>query len=368
MIRVLHVFGLTDRGGAETMIMNYYRNIDRNEIQFDFVNHTTKECAYDQEIRSMGGRIFHIPKYKGYNHFQYQKAWKYLFKAHPEYKIIHIHYFSLAGAIVGVAKKCGVKVRITHVHSVGTNTSKVNPRHIMCQILKPFMLKNSTHFFACGELAGRDYFGNSKKYEIIPISINSTNFTPNPKVGCELRQQLDIPLDALVIGHVGRFIHVKNHLFLIDIFKALKRRHANSYLILIGSGALLEEVKKKTVLLGLSDSVRFIGIQSNINEWLQTFDVFVMPSILEGFPVSVIEAQAAGLPCVISDTIDHTVNITKNISFVNLNATPEYWANVIITSLKECNKEAFIEISKSKYDVKQSTSLLTEFYYTSIHK
>lgn len=367
MIRVLHVFGKTDRGGAETMIMNYYKHIDRAKIQFDFVNHTIEECAYDKEIVSMGGRIFHIPQYKGYNHFQYRKAWKKLFKGHPEYKIIHIHYFSLAGAIVGIAKKCGVDIRITHVHSVGTNASRFNPKLIMSQLLKPCMLKYSTHFFACGEMAGKCYFGNSRKYEVIPIAINTIDFLPDKEIGCYLRRQLNIPADALVVGHVGRFVSVKNHLFLLDIFEALKRKHPDSYLVMIGTGPLMDEVKKKIASLGLSDWVRLTGIQSNVNEWLQVFNVFVMPSILEGFPVSVVEAQAAGLPCVVSDTIDCTVNISKNVFFVSLKAGTDKWSDTILKSSKKDYKNSFAEVEKSQYDIKYATSRLVNFYISNYH-
>ncbi|WP_287621073.1 glycosyltransferase family 1 protein [Parabacteroides sp.] len=362
MIRILHIFGLTDRGGAETMIMNYYRNIDRNEIQFDFVNHTTKECAYDPEIRSLGGRIFHIPRYKGYNHFQYQKAWKKLFKTHPEYKIIHIHYFSLAGAIVGVAKKCGVTVRITHVHSVGTNAFKFDLRLIRKLLLKPIMFKYSTHFFACGKNAGDVYFGKSCKYKIIPIAINTIDFSPNRETRLLLRKKLNIPNNALVIGHVGRFTRVKNHSFLLEIFDRLNQLHHNCYLVLIGNGSLFNMIERKISLLNLSHRVRLLGLQSNINEWIQTFDAFVMPSFFEGFPVSVIEAQAAGLPCIISDVIDPTVNITGNVSFISLNKGVSDWSEAILKSTKEACKNNFDIIRKTEYDIKHAVIQLTTFY------
>lgn len=362
MIRVLHVFSLTNRGGAETMIMNYYRNIDRSKIQFDFVNHTTKECAYDKEILSMGGRIFHIPQYKGYNHFQYRKAWKMLFKAHSEYKIIHIHYFSLAGAIVDIAKTCGVKVRITHVHSVGTYASRFNLRFIMVQLLKPWMLKYSTHFFACGEKAGESYFGKMRKCKVIPNAINTMYFLPNQEFYYNFRQKLNIPNNALVLGHVGRFVGVKNHLFLLEIFEKLRRKYPNSYLVMVGSGELFSEIKEKITSLGLSDWVRLVGIQSNVHEWLQVFDVFVMPSILEGFPVSVVEAQAAGLPCVVSDVIDKTVNITGNVAFVPLAAGVDIWIEAIVKSRKEDFENSFNKIKESEYDIKRATRQMIDFY------
>lgn len=363
MIRVLQVVNAADRGGAETMIMNLYRNINRDEIQFDFTNHNGRRAAYDDEIESLGGQIHHLPKFKGYNYSQYVAAWRDLFRKHPEYKIVHIHNYNIAGIVSKIAHKMGVPTIITHSHSTRLNMPWVKKK--VFYLFYQSLLKYSTHRFSCGENAGKFLF-KDKDFTIVPNAIDVNRFKYNPHKRAELRAKLGIPDTATVYGNVGTFRTPKNHSFLIDIFAEIHKVRPESKLLLIGSGELLENIKKKVTDLNLQDSVFFLGQRSNVNEWLSAFDVFLMPSLWEGFPVSVVEAQCAGLPCAVSDVIDSSVNITGEVSFISLKMDATKWRDVI-QSISPTDRDRMGEIiSASNFDIEKASRWLNEFYKSSI--
>jgi glycosyltransferase involved in cell wall biosynthesis len=361
-LRVLQVFARMDRGGAETMIMNLYRNMNRSEVQFDFVVHTNDHCSFDDEIKELGGKIFRIPAYQGRNHLSYKKSWEAFFKTHPEYKIIHGHLRSTASIYLKIAKKYGL-VTIAHSHSTSSGTGL------------PALIKNTLQYpiryigdflFACSQAAGIWLFGEKackrENFYLLNNAIDSNKFIVNETLRRDKREEIQIQ-DKFVIGHVGRFNYPKNHEFLIDIFKAIHDKESNSVLMLVGDGELRKKIENKVAVLGLTNSVIFTGLRHDIPELLQAMDVILFPSLYEGLPVTIIEAQAAGLPCVISDQITTEVQISDLITSISLKEPPERWAETVLSYLGQSyRKNTYSEIAKAGYDIKQTSKWLQNFY------
>lgn len=360
-MRVLHVFGGMGRGGAETMVMNLYRNIDRTKMQFDFIVHTRDKCAYDDEIMALGGRIYRVPRYKGKNHLQYKKAWNSFFKEHPEYKIIHGHVRSTASIYLKIAKKHGLAT-IAHSHSTSSGTGF---SAIVKNILQYQIRYIADYLFACSESAGIWLFGKKAckgdNYYILNNAIDTQKFIYNEKKRMEKRKEFQLE-DKFVIGHVGRFYGAKNHNFLIDIFKAIHDRNNNAVLMLVGDGELRQSIEKKVNDLGLNNKVIFTGVRSDIPDILQSMDVFLFPSLYEGLPVTLIEAQATGLSCIISDTITSEVCITPYIKPVSLSKTANEWADIVISSGKIDRIDTSHYIKENGFDIQETVKKLTMFY------
>jgi len=364
MIRVLQVFAQMDRGGSETMIMNYYRHINRDNIQFDFVVHTTKRCAFDDEIEQLGGRIFHLPRFKGYNYFQYKKAWKRLFDANPEFQIIHVHFFTIAGAILPVAKECNIPVRIEHCHIADPRYSII---HRMGDVILRYKaIKNATDFFACSEEAGHYFFGNLP-FSVIKNAIDIRQFSFNATVRNKLRNELNIS-NQFVIGHIGRFEEQKNHRLIIDILAEVSKLNKNSILLLIGDGSLKENILEKCDSLGLKSKVIFTGVRTDIPQLLQAMDVFLFPSLFEGLGIVAIEAQAAGLHTIVSDKVPEEVHITPFIERISLDISPNAWAEKILQyNNNYVREDTFNDICKAGYDIKNNATELEKFYNSKIN-
>ena len=329
MIRVLHVLGGLNRGGAETMVMNLYRNIDRSKVQFDFIVHTKNKCDYDDEIKSLGGRVYNVPKYTGKNHFEYKKAWIRFFKEHSEYKIIHGHVRSTAAIYLKIAKKNGLTT-ISHSHNTSSgkglsavvkNTFQYPTRYV------------AEYLFACSEFAGKWLFGRKSLHKdnfyILNNAIDGKSFIFDKKIREDKREEFKIK-DRFVIGHIGRFHPQKNHDFLIDIFKKVHDINNNAVLMLVGDGELKQIIQEKIENLGLCDSVIFTGVRSDIPDLLQAIDVFVFPSIFEGLGIVAVEAQAAGIPCIVADTIPKEAYITDLIKSISLSEPVDVWSKAIL--------------------------------------
>lgn len=364
-VHVLVLDTVMDRGGAEAMIMNYMRNINRDIIKFDFLTNRDYRAAYEDEIESLGGKVYHMcPMYPGKFH-RYKKEVREFLKEHPEYKIIHSNLEERSYLPLKVAKKMGVPVRISHSHN---RPLGINPKLIVRYYFR-FMLKfYNTHMFACGEEAGDWLYGkkNRDNVTIMNNAVDANQYRYNPEVSKEMKKQLGIE-GKKVIGHVGRFFSQKNHGFLIDIFNEIHKKDKDTVLLLVGGGelddALKKQIKEKVRNLGLEDAVEFLGVREDVDRIVQTFDVFMLPSLFEGLPVTMVEAQAAGLPCVISDKVPIQCDLTGNVWVVPLEESPEKWADVVLDKANNFEKrDTYQQIADAGFDIKSQAKWLEEFY------
>lgn len=364
-VHVLVLDTVMDRGGAEAMIMNYMRNINRDIIKFDFLTNRDYRAAYEDEIESLGGKVYHMcPMYPGKFH-RYKKEVREFLKEHPEYKIIHSNLEERSYLPLKVAKKMGVPVRISHSHN---RPLGINPKLIVRYYFR-FMLKfYNTHMFACGEEAGDWLYGkkNRNNVTIMNNAVDANQYRYNPEVSKEMKKQLGIE-GKKVIGHVGRFFPQKNHGFLIDIFNEIHKKDKDTVLLLVGGGelddALKNQIKEKVRNLGLEDAVEFLGVREDVDRIVQTFDVFLLPSLFEGLPVTMVEAQAAGLPCVISDKVPIQCDLTGNVWVVPLEESPEKWADVVLDKANNFEKrDTYQQIADAGFDIKSQAKWLEEFY------
>lgn len=360
--RILQVLGRLDRGGAETMIMNLYRNIDRDKIQFDFVICTKDECSFTNEIKSLGGRIFSVPRFNFKNSMEFIKAWHDFFKSHKEYKIIHGHLRSTASIYLSIAKKYGL-VTIVHSHS----TSSGNGFSAFVKNMLQYPIRYiADYLFACSDAAGIWLFGEKacKKanYFILNNAIDAKKFTYDEQKRCEIRKKLNIE-DKFVIGHIGAFRSQKNHEFIIDIFNEVYKKSDKAVLLLIGDGELKSGIEKKVCDLNLTHCVIFTGVSAEVSSLLQAMDVFLFPSLYEGLPVVLIEAQATGLVCFVSDTISKESSVTDLIGYYSLNSAAKTWADRIIEySHGYLRRDTYNDIKNADYDIETTAKWVEEFY------
>lgn len=363
-IRVLHVIGIMNRGGAETMIMNLYRHIDRSKVQFDFVENSSEPAVFDEEILSLGGRIFRCPHYNGKNHFTYVKWWNDFFKAHPkEYPIVHGHLGSTASIYLSVAKKYGAYA-IAHSHSSGTDHSL----HANLYQIMSYNTRNvADYFFACSEAAGKERFGSKvvsgDHYAVLNNAIDVNRFSYNPSVRNAVRDELGIGQIQLVVGHIGRYTKEKNHEFILKIFSELKKMDSNARLLMVGDGTLRTHIMQMAEQASLSSDVIFTGVRSDVERLVQAMDVFVLPSLYEGLPVTMVEAQTAGLPCIISDKVPPECILTEGlVNIMPLSASPEAWAEKILAMRAIPRTDRREEIAAHGFDITTEAVKLQEFY------
>ncbi|MBT1180844.1 glycosyltransferase family 1 protein [Bifidobacterium sp. CP2] len=364
-----------DRGGAETMMMNYLRHMDRSKVTYDFLVNRDYHAAYEDEIERLGGRIYRMcpmyPQYFG----RYKKEFREFLKAHPEYRIIHSNleersYFGLREAY-----KLGVPVRIAHAHNrpVGFDVKSVFREYFRLRLPRYV-----THMFACGEEAGDWLFGVKNRGRVIQQrnAIDTSLYRFDPAVRAEVRGEFGVKDSAFVLGHVGRFFPQKNHEFLIDIFAALHKIRPDSELWLVGGGELNDELKNriraKADGLGLHDAVRFLGVRSDVNRIMQGMDSFILPSLFEGLPFTMIEAQASGLPCTISDRVPKQCDVTGNVQIVPLAANPDEWAKRVLAQAaapKIADRTQGPElVTKAGFDITKNAAWLQDFYLDALAK
>lgn len=355
-IRVLQVVTYMGRGGLETMLMNYYRNIDRDKVQFDFLTHRDERWDYDDEIESLGGKIYHLPKLNPFSK-SYLNALDKFFKEHKEYQIVHCHQDCLSGVVLKVAKKNGVKFTIAHAHSASQDK---NLKYIIKTLAKKNIKKYSDKMFACGEEAGKWMF-ETDNFEVLNNAIDTDLYTYNKEKADKVKKKFDIE-NKFVVGHVGRFNYPKNHKFIIDVFYEGQKIKEDSVLMLVGDGDLRHEIEQKVQDLGLSDKVIFTGVRSDVNDLMQGMDVFLFPSLYEGLPVTMVEAQASGLKCIISDKVPFECKMTENVVVVKLEESPQKWAKEVIKYEKYERKNTKEEIVKANFDIKANAKYLQEFY------
>lgn len=364
-IRVAQIIGKWLGGGVESVVMNYYRNIDRNKIQFDFICDNDSTNIPYAEIESLGGKVILIPPYQKV--IKYHKELKRVLKE-GNYKIVHSHINTLSVFSLFAAKCAGVPVRIAHSHS--TTNKKEKRKNLMKQLLRPFSKVFATDYMCCSELAGRWLFGD-KEYDkgnvyLLNNAIDLDKFRYDETVRREKRKELNIKDDTLVIGHVGRFVEQKNHRFLIDIFNEVHKQNENSILLLVGQGPLMEKIKEKVKSLGIEDCVKFLGQRNDINELYQVMDLFLFPSLYEGLGMVAVEAQVSGLPCVVATEIPEIAKVTEKITFINLENKIEIWTEIIFKYLKNINRKNInFTNGIKKYDIIKETTKLEKKYLNS---
>lgn len=357
MVRVLQVVTYMGRGGLETMLMNYYRHIDRNKVQFDFLVHRDFEADYDQEILDLGGRIYHVSRLVPWSRF-YRTELKKFFHEHPEYQIVHVHQDCLSSVALQCAKECGVPVRIAHSHSSGAVKDIKYPikLHYMKQIPK-----YATHMFACGKQAG-DWMFSGNEYRIIRNAIDVEKYQYSADIDKRVRLEFGLG-EKMIVGHVGNFTAAKNHMFLLDMFQEVLKKREEARLLLVGGGEGMNPVREKAKNLGIQDRIIFTGVRSDVNRLMQAMNVFVFPSLYEGLPVTMIEAQASGLPCIISDHVSDECIVSRGlVSGMPLEESPARWAECILQQSDRRHENHRKEIQEAGYDISTAAKKLEKFY------
>lgn len=360
--RILMIFTIMNRGGAETMIMNYYRNIDRSKVQFDFVVHRPQKGAYDDEIRLLGGKIYVFPTVKPGNFCAYKKQIREFLEEHPEYTIIHSHAQELSYYFYKIAHKKGVPHIITHSHNASMLWDFKAPLRILWRKL---MFRYINTYFTCGIEAGKHFFGKERaKHSILmPNAIDVERFKFNPESREKVRQEFCINENEFVVGHIGRFTPQKNHPFLLDVFRAFVERNPCAKLILVGTEDEQKSVRRKAEELCIADKVIFAGLRTDIPDILSAFDCILMPSLFEGVSVAMIEEQASGCPLITSTNVPKEVGLLPSTEFVSLKSDISKWVNVVEKYMKiERNALAWKIIEKAGYDIKSNALWLQNFY------
>lgn len=360
-IRVAHIMGKMVSGGVESVVMNYYRNINKGKVQFDFIVDEDSTYIPTNEIESMGGRVIIVPPYQKIH--SYIKRLKEIFIKN-EYKIVHSHLNTLSIFPLYAAKISNVPLRIAHSHS--TSNKKEWKKNILKNILKPFSKINATHYFCCSELAGRWLFGDKTydddKVKLINNAIDIDKFIYNEEIRDKIRKEIKVE-NKLVIGHVGRFVEQKNHTGLIDIFNEIYKINPDSILLLAGDGPLLGDIRNKVNSLNLTDAVKFLGVRKDINNIMQGIDVFLLPSLYEGLPVVGVEAQAAGCLCILSSNMTKETKVIETTKFLHISDEPKEWAKHILEEYKNFKrKDTKQEIINSNFEIKSEAKKLQNDY------
>lgn len=360
MIRVLHVVTYMGRGGLETMLMNYYRHIDRSKVQFDFLTHRQGHFEYDDEIEELGGKIYHLPKLNPFS-ISYRKELKRFFLSHKEYKIIHVHQDCMSSVILKVAKECNVPVRIAHSHA---NSQDKNIKYPIKLFYKQFIPKYATELMACSKSAG-DWMFEGTPYKVVKNAIDIDVYKFDEDKYAEMRKKLGVNDSEILIGHIGRFSPAKNHKFLIEVFDIIRHK-VNAKLLLVGDGNLRQEIEKEISELGLKGNVMLAGVQTDVSIYLQAMDVFVLPSLYEGLGIVAIEAQAAGIPCVISDRIPTETIISDSVEIMSLNDKKELWADRIINLSKVQKTDTSKLVREAHYEISKNAEKLQNYYINAL--
>lgn len=370
-IRILHVVGAMDRGGAETWLMNVLRNIDRARYCMDFLVHTEKPGAYDSEIRALGSEV--IPCLHPSRPWTYARRFRRTLQHRAPYDAVHSHVHHYSGFVLRLAQRQGVPVRIAHSHNDTSHLDHASgiARRLYLSLTKRWIARYATHRLACSDNAGTALFGEGlhsrSPWLTLRCSIDLTPFKGQGD-GYNMRSQLGIPPETMVIGHVGRFAEQKNHGFLIDVAEELIGRRPDTCFLLIGDGPLRAGIEGTVRVRNLSHAVRFLGVRSDVAQlMMNAMDVLLLPSLYEGLPVVLIEAQAAGLPCVISDVVTSEANIVPPlIRRLSLSDPPGQWAEAIIAAhdirLTVPRWQALVEVRRSPYNLRQAMPDLEHLY------
>ena len=362
-IRVLHCVAGLAHGGYESLIMNLYRCIDRQLVQFDFLS--SFPGVYEEEIRQLGGVIHSIPFITQKGPFSYTHGLNWVLTANPQYPIVHSHMDKFSGLVMRQAHRAGIPVRIAHSHNTQNEGGLLF--HLVKNYYGSMVLPHATHLMACSKAAADWMFGSaSDKAFLIHNGIDPERFSFSPELRRAKRQELGLSHSTLVFGHVGRFTAQKNHLHLLDTFQQICTLHKDSVLLLVGTGQLEETVRQTTQRLGLSERVQFLGAREDVPQLLLAMDCFVFPSLHEGLPVTLVEAQATGLPILASDAITDEVCITPLVHRTPLTCSHQEWAKKALALAQEFTNRHSDKaaLGAAGYDIHTTAQWLTQFYLT----
>lgn len=358
-LRVLQSFAGLGRGGAEQLAMNWYRSIDRSRVQFDFVAEEREHpYEHEEEIARLGGRVFFVPRYRLGNLVHYADRWRRLLADHPEWRIVHAHHTTPAPIYLSVARAMH-RIGVAHSHNTDQQRSiKALSRRMLGRPLNLIAHRR----LACGMAAGHAMFGTGT-FEVVPNCIDVDAFTFDAQIRAEVRTHLSCD-SGLVVGHVGRFVEAKNHQLVIRIFRSLRRRDPSAKLLLVGDGPLRGTMEREVADLGISDEVQFLGLRDDVDRLMNAMDVFLLPSLYEGLPVTLVEAQANGLPSVISETITDEVRLTSIVRSVALSKKVEEWAEIVLQSplTPAARREYATAVRGSGFDASSGAAGITTFY------
>lgn len=360
------VFGMTENpGGVESVIMNYYRAMDRSRVQLDFLCNSAT-VAYEDEILALGGTVYKIPARRDGRRAFHQALDAFMAQHAGEYCAIWVNVCSLANIdYLKAAKKYGISKRIIHCHNAANGDSFL--RGLLHRYNRRVVRRVATDFWSCSDGACPWFYGAEAgqlpHYQLITNAINPAQFAPNPQVREEYRRRLGCQ-DALVVGHVGRFHFQKNQSFLLDVVAELAQLGQPVKALLVGQGEDLEPMKEKARTLGLGDRVEFLGVRSDTAQLYQAMDVFVFPSRFEGLPMALLEAQANGLPCVVSDAIVPEIQVNENLYRLSLQDSPRAWAECVVNTALKAGRVDQSRFVRSPYDINSQVQrlqgLLTE--------
>lgn len=357
MIRVLHVVHTMECGGIETMLMNIYRKIDREKVQFDFLVNGSKESYYTEEILSLGGKVLNVtPKRVS---LKQNLVDTFCVMQEGNYKIVHIHQDSMIAFAIWCAKKAGIKVIFTHAHT----TSAIGwYRKGLAQMARLYIVRNATEKFACSKAAASWIYGKKEKnYILLKNAIDAEKFQYNYAQYYKNRCELDIKEDQFVVGTCGRLSVEKNQIFLVDVFAEIKRIKPNSTLIIIGDGDERENIQNRAKELGVWCDIIFPGMVNDVAYYYSILDCFVLPSFYEGLPLVGVEAQAAGIPTFFSTGVTKEIKIIDSVYFLNLEQGASIWAEEIIKK-KGVRTNTLEKVRAAGYDIGENVKTLQKKY------
>ncbi|WP_249313310.1 glycosyltransferase family 1 protein [Lederbergia citrea] len=350
------------RGGAETLIMNIYRNIDRTKVQFDFIIHSQdkEDSSYDDEIKSMGGEIYSIPSLGTTGPIKYIKSLIDVMSAN-NYIAIHAHTDYQSGFPALAAKICGIENRICHSHSNNWLKRNSLKEIVMLKTLQGLIKFSATKFCSCSEEAAEFLFGKRRnnRVQILNNGIDISKYIDiDPDSRNSVLKELHLEEDVKIIGHVGRFSESKNQMFILKVLKTLVEEDPSFVAILIGEGPLRGTIEKEAKKLGLLEHIRFLGIRSDIARLMNAFDIFLFPSLFEGFGIVMLEAQSSGTPCIASTFVTNSTDMGLGlVTYIDLEDDMDKWCDHINAAIvmDRPNKQSIIKnISNLGFSIQES--------------
>jgi glycosyltransferase involved in cell wall biosynthesis len=364
--KILHIIGAMDRAGAETWLLHVLRAIDRSRFEFHFLVHTNKQAAYDDEIRSLGAHIHHCGDVR--NPVKYGRQFKSILRQYGPFEVVHSHVYLYSGYVMRLAAEAGVPIRIAHSHTAPKQKRSNLARLSYDRLMRSWIRRYSTERIGVSRAAADGLFGNQPAGTGVTVLHYGLDFTPFfDRVDIEqVKSQFGIPPNRKVIGHVGRFAPVKNHSFLVDVFERVVASGTDAHLLLVGDGPLLPSIRANVETRGLSNRCTFAGLQSAVSPLLSAMNVFVFPSLHEGLPLSILEAQAAGVPVIASIATPEEIDAIPNlIERMSLEEGAEAWAAAVKNKLKNGNvkrgDEALI-LQKSSFALPVCVERLSRIY------